>query len=735
MRWRLSLCMSLFLFTGSFCELCGQYDVDSLKEALEECRRQNDVVREAEVLKKLTARFVGNDSIQMHIYRRQLHELARRHPNNYHIQAIDAFIEAIMHHRKGDFKKAKEFYQKAESDYWRTGDTLQAAHMHVYVGNMYYELGEYARAVETYLEALKIFEEQRDVRGMGRVYNNLGNIYNDMGEYEAGRTYLEKSLEIDSLRKDWVGTIISYNNLANAYRGLGQYEKALAYYQKYLDIAAQYGTKKGVSIVLRNMGEICLRRQDYEQAKRYFEEGLKVEKETNNNLAELADFYLNIGRLYYHREEPEQAEQSALVALNHAQVAGVQRIVMETHALLSDIYAKKQDYARAYNHLREYERIRDKVYPGDKRAEVFKLQLQYEAERRAKEAELRRKAEQLAALEEQQKLLILLFAGFVLLVLLGAVVIIYRRYTEKKRLLDALEAKSREVEAHRREILEKNEELEAYQYVIERQNRELNLANKSLEEQVAARTQELKESYKQLLRTKNDLDSFLYRASHDLKGPIARVLGLVNVALYDVEDPKATEYFSRIMHTAQEMDYILARLLTINSIINHEPVAKQIDFQQMVEQVFQRFDAELYKDRLRWSLSVSKEVELWADPALFRLVLENLIQNAIDYCDRFQGVQVDIEVLPRGRRYVHIHIVDHGIGIEEEIKDKVFDVFTKGSRSRGAGLGLYVVRLAMERLGGQVHLKHTQAGHTEFLLSLPRIPSYMQDAESVPKSS
>lgn len=734
MRQWVSFFVLLLLLVGA-CQLHAQYDVDSLKKALEECRRRNDPLREAEVLKKLTVRFVANDSVQMHIYRRQLHELARRHPENHRIRAIDAFIEAIMHHRKGNFQKAKDYYQKAESDYWRAGDSLQAAHMKVYVGNMYYELGLYARAVETFLDALKVFEAAGDTRGIGRVYNNLGNIYNDMGEYAVARDYLEKSLEIDSLRKDWVGVIISYNNLANAYRGLEQYEKALDYYHKYLNMAKQYGTRKGVSIVLRNMGEIYLRMENYEQAKRCFEEGLKVEQATNNNIAELADFYLNIGRLHYHQQKYDKAEETASMALKYAQMAGVQRLMMETNALLSDIYAKTGDYARAYSYLREYERLRDDVYPGDKRAEIFKMQLKYEEERRQREAELRAKAERLASLEEQQKILILLFAAFVVLVLVAAVVILYRRYAEKKKLLGALEEKSKEVEAHRREILEKNEELEAYQHVIERQNQELTRANKSLEEQVAARTQELKESYKQLLRTKNDLDSFLYRASHDLKGPIARVLGLVNVALHDIDDPKAIEYFSRIMHTAQEMDYILARLLTINSVINHVPVAEKIDFQQLLEDIFKTFDADLYKERLRWTLSLSREVELWADNTLLRLALENLIQNAIDYCDRYQGVQVDIEVVPRGQRYVHIHIIDHGIGIEEEIKDKVFDVFTKGSYSRGAGLGLYVVRLAVERLGGHVHLKHTQAGHTEFLLSLPRIPSYMRDAESVPKSS
>ncbi|NIK73564.1 signal transduction histidine kinase/tetratricopeptide (TPR) repeat protein [Thermonema lapsum] len=733
MKYRLFIFVVLLALGAGL--LQAQYDVDSLKQALEECRRRNDPLKEAEILKKLTVRFVANDSVQMRLYRRQLHELARRYPNNHHIQAIDAFIEAIMHHRKGEFKKAKEYYQKAESNYWRAGDSLQAAHMRMYVGNMQYELGEYARAVESFLEAQNIFEKADDKRGMGRVYKNLGNVYNDVGEYELARQYHEKSLEIDKESNDWVGVIISHNNLADAYRGLKQYDKALEHYQKYLDMAKQRGTRKGVSTVLRNMGEIYLLLQDYERAKVCFEEGWRVEQETNNNVAELSDFYLNIGRLYYHQKEYGKALTAAKGALQLAEAAQRQSLMMKANALLSDIYAKLGDYQKAYAYLRGYESIRDKVYPDDKRTEIFKMQLNYEEERRKKEAELRQKAEALATIEERQKQLILLLGGFVVFILIAAVVVIYIRYREKKKLLDILEDKSRELEAHRKEILEKNEELEAYQYVIERQNQELMKANKNLEEQVAERTHELRQSYKHLLRTKNDLDSFLYRASHDLKGPIARVLGLVNIALHDIEDPKALEYFSRIMHTAQEMDYILARLLTINNIINHEPVAEKIDWQHLIEDIFRSFDASLYKERLRWNLSVSKEAELWADVKLLRLAIENLIQNAIDYCERYQGVQVDIKILPRGQRYVHIHVIDHGMGIEEEIKDKVFDIFTKGTRSRGAGLGLYVVRLAMEHLGGHVHLKHTQAGYTEFLLSLPRVPSYMQHADSMPKTS
>lgn len=706
----------------------AQSDVDSLNRLLEQARQQKNMQQEVLLLEKLIVRTLANDSLQMQPHYQRLQRLAKQQPNDYYIQASYAFVEGLLEAQAGRFEQARKAYQRAGDYFLILGDSLQAAHMQTYVGNVAYYMANYGKAASLYLEALSVFERYGDEAGIGRVYNNLANIFNEIGEYEQARQYLEKSLAIDEKYGNWAGVMISYNNLANAYRGLGQYDRALKLYKQYLQMAKQYQTHKGIGVVLRNMGEIYLLLQAYERADSCFRLGLAYEEAGNRNPVELADFYLNLGRLYYAQHQYAEALAYAQQALQQASQLSHSALMAEIYALLSGIYAHRQQYKAAWYASRHYDSLYKVLYSADQRADIFRLQLRYEEERNQKAQELRSRAEQLAQLKQKQKELLLILAAAVVLLLGVALWITYHRYRERGRLLRAIEQQKVQIQQQANEILEKKEELEAYQHIIEQQNQQLIQNNQLLESQIQQRTYELEHSYKQLLRAKNDLDSFLYRASHDLKGPIARISGLVNLGLHEFNDARVLEYFSRIMYAAREMDYILTRLMSIHDIISLQPQAELIDLKRLFEQVMQDADAAAYQPRLSWQLRLEPSLQLWADRRLLYTVFFHLVQNAINYCNGYNGAHIEVHAMQRGTRYAHIHFIDYGLGVEEQVQDQVFNLFVKGSRSKGAGLGLYIVQLATERLEGKIHLKQSRAGFTEFLLNLPLRPGYMQQA-------
>src|SRR5690606_1062216 len=111
----------------------------------------------------------------------------------------------------------------------------------------------------------------------------------------------------------------------------------------------------------------------------------------------------------------------------------------------------------------------------------------------------------------------------------------------------------------------------------------------------------------------------------------------------------------------------------------------------------------------------------YSDPQFVRIILENLIDNAIKFYNDSERVEPFVDINIGGNtEHVAIHVVDNGIGISEVHPDKIFQMFSRASeRSETGGIGLYITKTAAEKLGGTVHLKTTPEGYTEFYVKLP----------------
>ena len=284
-----------------------------------------------------------------------------------------------------------------------------------------------------------------------------------------------------------------------------------------------------------------------------------------------------------------------------------------------------------------------------------------------------------------------------------------------------LTAQNEEIEAQRDSIEATNLVLNEAKRTIEDQNKELKFSNNQLEDRVAQRTQELQEAYVKLLESNQELDTFIYRASHDIRGPVARLVGLCKVALMDVNDSKALEYLHLLDRTGDETNQTLLRVLRIYDIRNAEVHPKGILLLSFIQAVTDPLE-QAYQN-VRLELAISPEYTLGSDEILLEIILQNVIGNAFKYSHRHEGSSVRIEALgDKAARQVCIRVVDNGRGIPAEVSQKLFTMFFKGTvDASGAGLGLYVSRLATEKLGGRIDFRSGQAGQTVFEISLPNL--------------
>jgi signal transduction histidine kinase len=125
-------------------------------------------------------------------------------------------------------------------------------------------------------------------------------------------------------------------------------------------------------------------------------------------------------------------------------------------------------------------------------------------------------------------------------------------------------------------------------------------------------------------------------------------------------------------------------------------------------------------ENLNVNIHHEDKFQLRSDHKLMSIILENLLENAVIFRKTKQAnIDIHLEV---NQRHVVIQVRDDGTGIMKEYQDKVFEMFFRGSeKSKGNGLGLYLVKKAVQKLQGNISLESTEGQHTVFTISLPKV--------------
>lgn len=281
-------------------------------------------------------------------------------------------------------------------------------------------------------------------------------------------------------------------------------------------------------------------------------------------------------------------------------------------------------------------------------------------------------------------------------------------------------------------IIYKNNELE--QKVNERtkdiydQKLEITVINEQLEFKVRERTKKLKKAYRDLLNLNYELDSFIYRAAHDIRGPITTIMGLCNLAVLEKDFKKCQEYILILDKYSKSTQVTLNRILGVNDLKNNHIKLSYFTLNTLRNNVSALLinNQDLSKVNITYHLPVDDEI--YSDIYLLELILQNLIDNAI----RFRKTKTDIKpycniVFTKEVDFITIIVSDNGEGIAESIKDKIFDMFYRGSEySSGSGLGLYITKIAIMKLNGSIQLIKTK-NDTIFEVTLP----YFKDKEKI----
>lgn len=231
-----------------------------------------------------------------------------------------------------------------------------------------------------------------------------------------------------------------------------------------------------------------------------------------------------------------------------------------------------------------------------------------------------------------------------------------------------------------------------------------------------------KRTEQDLLFKNAELDTFVYRASHDLRGPISSLLGLYQIVQYEVKDEKSLAFFEMFNKQILRLNEIILALINLTRIKENKSGQISINFMDIINDAIDSFRHLNEFSNITFKVKVNVKKDFISDKGMITTILQNLVENAIKYSKINLAAIVDIRVESQHDKLLTIRVEDNGIGISEEVQTKVFDMFFRGNEiSRGSGLGLYILKNATEKLKGKIILQSKENVGTTFIIELPYI--------------
>lgn len=266
--------------------------------------------------------------------------------------------------------------------------------------------------------------------------------------------------------------------------------------------------------------------------------------------------------------------------------------------------------------------------------------------------------------------------------------------------------------------------LESAHEKIKSQNALLNKQNELLSEDIQLANNELKESNAELIKHNNELKQFSDTVSHNLRAPIAKILGIAEVLKIAPENQQKEEYLNHMFKSANLLDSIirdLGAILDIRRDTFH--VRKKVLFKKLFDDIFYNYENEIKKNGVTIE-TVCEQESIYTIKPYIVSILDNLFSNALKYYSANRQSVIKIRTSRKGNNTV-ITIWDNGIGIDLKAHENdLFKLYERfNTQTEGKGIGLYLVMKQVESLEGTISVNSEVDVFTEFTICLPDVKS------------
>lgn len=229
---------------------------------------------------------------------------------------------------------------------------------------------------------------------------------------------------------------------------------------------------------------------------------------------------------------------------------------------------------------------------------------------------------------------------------------------------------------------------------------------------------EIEQKNNNLLIANKELDRFVYSTSHDLRSPLTSLKGLVQIAKEEENMEQIKFYFELMDQSISRQDQFIIDIIDYSRNKRLEKKLERVNLQQLIEDTIQQYN---YNDNAK-TIKIEKKIEIEeinSDRLRLKIIFNNLISNAIKYCDpEKQDKKIEISVFKENDT-CKIVVKDNGIGIKEDVLPRIFEMFYGTNHNIGSGLGLYITMEAVKILNGTITASSQINEGTTFTITLP----------------
>jgi PAS domain S-box-containing protein len=233
----------------------------------------------------------------------------------------------------------------------------------------------------------------------------------------------------------------------------------------------------------------------------------------------------------------------------------------------------------------------------------------------------------------------------------------------------------------------------------------------------------LEKRNRELIKTNSELDRFVYSVSHDLRSPLTSILGLITFIETESKEIDTLKHAELIRISINRLDDFIKNILSYSRNNRTGLEVEQISLNEMMLDIVDSLQRMKEAKGIRYEIEIKEQKPFYTDRLRFTTILKNLISNAIKYhkkeeADRFVKIfgYSDHENL-------HFSIIDNGIGIDPAYHKKIFEMFFRLSSKDGSGIGLYIVKDAVEILQGSIEVQSEKGTGTKFNITLKNLKS------------
>jgi signal transduction histidine kinase len=642
-------------------------------------------------------------------------------------------VRALVLFQRGKFERAAVLFDSARNYYFRMSLFRKYVTLLTDLAKIFSNRGEYELALNNLYDALRIsilkgFETETYI-----IRTRIGWVNFHLGDYGQALRLANESLNAPPkklLKADLANALMLKGVVLTELNSFGNAREVL---DSVLMLHERAGNRQGMAESYLNLGAIQAKLNNFSAALSMYEKSISLSDAShylyglawsNWGIADISSRQKNYGKAAHYLDQSEK--YSRLVHANE--------LLILNYNTRRDILAATGKFSQALRYSVIASSMKDSLRRSDLARRFVNLEKIQEIEQRDRNIKVLQQDKQLAEnkinLQESRlrQQYVLLAGGVAIIVLLALVYLRIRALnvtiTEKNKSIQAQAEKLREVnqELSRlyHEVSEQNEEIQTQAHELSETNKSVSELNRSLEQLIAEKTVELRKTNEELVKHNNELLQFSYTVSHNLRGPVARLLGLTTLMHSEKDIDQARQWINLIGITTSDLDNIIKDLSKILEL-RHEPnhlrdhVDLAAEWQQSIN---------LLHDSLNGSEQITTDFnalhKILTVRAMVQSVFYNLLSNALKFRSPDRPLRVQATSLMNDDMAV-ITITDNGLGFDTELyKDKLFRLYTRfHSHVEGRGLGLYLVKSQLEVVHGSITVNSKRGHGASFRITIP----------------